>query len=129
QSNGNGTALSKAKVFASGTWPVLGRFNLATANPHAADATVRVRGMGMQIATPDGDVWRSAMIDAPVFAVSTPQTFHELLQTAPKGAEAMKAFIARHPEFTPFATWAGTAPWTSSYAEDPFNSLNSFLVT
>lgn len=129
QSNGNGAALSSAQVFTPGTYPVLGRFNLATPNPNAADATVRVRGMGLQITTPDGDVWRSAMIDAPVFAVSTPQAFYELLQSAPKGAEAMKAFIGRHPEFTAFAGWAGTAPWTSSYAEDPFNGLNSFLFT
>ncbi len=129
QSNGNGASLSKAGVLAAGTWPVLGRFNLATPNPNAADATVRVRGLGLQIATPDGEVWRSAMIDAPVFAVSTPQAFYDLLQSAPKGAEAMKAFIGRHPEFTTFAGWAGTAPWTSSYAEDAFNSLNSFLFT
>ena len=129
QSNGNGMALSKARVFTAGTWPVLGRFNLATPDPNAADATVRVRGMGLQISTPDGDVWRSAMIDAPIFAVSTPQAFYELLQSAPKGGEAMEAFIGRHPEFTAFANWAGTAPWTSSYAEDPFNSLNSFLFT
>lgn len=129
QSAGNGAALSKATVFTAGTWPVLGRFNLATSDSNAADATVRVRGMGLQISTPDGDVWRSAMIDAPVFAVSTPETFYELLQTAPKGAEAMKAFIGRHPEFTAFANWAGTAPWTSSYAEDAFNGLNTFLFT
>lgn len=129
QSTGNGASLSKAKVFTAGTWPVLGRFNLATPNPKAADATVRVRGMGLQITTSDGDVWRSAMIDAPVFAVSTPQAFYDLLQSAPKGPEAMKAFIGRHPEFTTFAGWTGTAPWTSSYAEDAFNSLNSFLFT
>lgn len=129
QSNGNGVALSKAKVFTAGAWPVLGRFNLATPSPNAADATVRVRGMGLQITTPDGDVWRSAMIDAPIFAVSTAQAFYDLLESAPKGPEAMKAFIGRHPEFMAFAGWAGSAPWTSSYAEDPFNSLNSFLFT
>jgi len=129
QSNGNGASLSTAQVFTKGTWPVLGRFNLATPSPDAADATVRVRGMGLQIATPNGDVWRSAMIDAPVFAVSTPEVFYELLQTAPKGGDAMKAFIGHHPEFLAFAGWAGTAPWTSSYAEDPFNGLNSFLFT
>lgn len=129
QSNGNGASLSTAQVFSKGSWPVLGRFNLATPNPNAADATVRVRGMGLQITTPDGDVWRSAMIDAPVFAVSTPAAFYELLQTAPKGADAMKAFIGHHPEFLAFAGWAGSAPWTSSYAEDPFNGLNSFLFT
>lgn len=128
QSNGNGAALSTAQVFAAGTYPALGRLNLATPNPNAADATVRVRGMGLQIATPDGDVWRSAMIDAPIFAVSTPQGFYELLRASgSKDPEAMKGFVARHPEFAAFADWAGKAPWTSSYAEDPFNGLNSFL--
>ncbi len=127
QANGKGIALSKAQVFTLGSWPVLGRFNLATPNPNAADATVRVRGMGLQITTSDGDVWRSAMIDAPIFAVSTPQAFYDLLQSAPKGGEAMKSFVGRHPEFTAFAGWAGTAPWTSSYAEDSFNGLNTFL--
>lgn len=130
QSNGNGASLSTAQVFTAGTWPALGRFNLATPNPNAADATVRVRGLGLQITTSDGDVWRSAMIDAPVFAVSTPQAFYELLQASgSKDPDAMKAFIGRHPGFMAFASWAGTAPWTSSYAEDPFNSLNSFLFT
>lgn len=128
QSNGNGAALSTAQVFTPGTYPVLGRFNLATPNPNAADATVRVRGLGLQITTPDGDVWRSAMIDAPVFAVSTPQSFYELLHAAgSKDPEAMKAFVGRHPEFAAFGAWATKAPWTSSYAEDPFNGLNAFL--
>src|SRR6201986_2091380 len=51
--NGNGSALSKAQVFTAGEYPVVGRFNLATADPHAADAMVRVRGLGIQITTPD----------------------------------------------------------------------------
>src|ERR1700744_2887372 len=77
--NGDGSALSKAEVFTPGTYPVLGRFNLATADPHVADAMVRVRGIGIRITTPDGQQWRSAMIDAPIFAASTPQAFYELL--------------------------------------------------
>src|SRR6202035_1356780 len=68
EANNNGAELSRAQVFASGQYPVLGRFNLATADANAPDATVRVRGMGIRIATPDGQEWRSAMIDAPVFA-------------------------------------------------------------
>jgi catalase len=39
----------------------------------------------------------------------------------------MKKFIGGHPEFLAFAGWAKTAPWTSSYAEERYNSLNSFL--
>jgi catalase len=26
-----------------------------------------------------------------------------------------------------FATWASSGPWTGSYAEEPYNSLNSFI--
>jgi catalase len=128
EANGAGSELSKAQVFARGRYPVLGRFNLATPDANAPDAKVRVHGLGLQIATPDGQEWRSAMIDPPVFAVSTPQGFYELqLASKSKDANAMKNFIAAHPEFAAFGAWAKTAPWTDSYAEDRFNSLNSFV--
>jgi catalase len=126
--NGAGSQLSRAAVFVRGQYPVIGRFNLATADANAADATVRVHGLGLQISTPDGQEWRSAMIDAPVFAVSTPQSFYELLMASKdKDPNAMKRFVAAHPEFAAFAGWATSAPWTSSYAQDKFNSLNSFI--
>src|SRR5262249_18661665 len=99
ESNGAGAALSQARVFSRGEYPVLGRFNLGTPNPNAADATVRVRGIGLRISTPDGQ----------------------------KEGNAMKAFAAAHPEFAAFAAWAGSAPWTGSYAEERYNSLNSFI--
>ena len=126
--SGDGSALSRATVFERGQYPVVGRFNLATADPNAADAMVRVRGIGIQITTPDGQQWRSAMIDAPIFPVSTPQDFYELLTASgSKDPDAMKRFIASHPGFLTFVGWAKSAPWTGSYAEEPYNSLNSFL--
>ena len=129
EANGAGSELSKAQVFARGQYPVLGRFNLATADANAPDATVRVHGLGIRIATPDGQEWRSAMIDPPVFAVSTPQGFYELLLASKsKDANAMKNFVAAHPEFAAFGDWAKNAAWTDSYAEDRFNSLNSFVI-
>ena len=68
------------------------------------------------------------MIDPPVFAVSTPQGFYELLTAShDKDPNAMKAFAVAHPEFAAFVQWTKTAPWTSSYAEDRFNSLNTFV--
>jgi len=128
ETNGAGSALSKDQVFIRGQYPVLGRFNLGTADPNAPDATVRVRGMGLQISTPDGEVWRSAMIDPPFFPVSTPQGFYELLlASASKDSDAMKTFAGAHPEFAAFGAWAKSAPWTGSYAEDRFNSLDSFV--
>jgi catalase len=128
EANGAGSELSQARVFARGQYPVLGRFNLATADANAPDATVRVRGLGIQISTPDGQEWRSAMITPPVFTVSTPQAFYELLRASgSKDPDAMKVFAAAHPEFAKFGDWAKNAPWTGSYAEERFNSLNSFV--
>ncbi len=41
----------------------------------------------------------------------------------------MKTFASEHPEFGTFGGWAKSAPWTGSYAEEPYNSLNSFVFT
>ncbi len=128
ESNGAGAELSRAQVFSRGEYPALGRFNLATTEPNAPDGSVRVRGMGLQISAPNGEEWRTAMINAPVFAVSTPQSFYELLLVSKsKDPDAMPTFAAKHPELAGFAAWAKNAPWTGSYAEERFNSLNSFI--
>ena len=128
ESNGNGSALSQAEVFARGQYPALGRFNLGTADADAADATVRVRGMGLRISTPDGQEWRTAMINAPVFTVSTPRAFYQLLLAAgSKDPNAMKAFAAANPEFAGFGAWAQKGAWTGSYAEERFNGLDAFV--
>jgi catalase len=128
ESNGNGSALSQAEVLARGQYPALGRFNLATADANAPDATVRVRGMGLRIATTDGQEWRMAMIDPPFFPVADPDAFYALLvASASKDPDAMKNFAGAHPEIANFGAWAKSAPWTSSFAEDGFNGLNAFL--
>jgi catalase len=130
EANGNGTTLSRAGIFARGQYPALGRFNVGTPDPEAADATVRVRGMGLRILPPDGQEWRAALIDPPFFPVSTPRAFYGLLRaSASKDPKAMDAFTAANPEFATFAAWAKGAPWTGSYAEDRYNSLNSFIFT
>jgi catalase len=127
EANGNGAALSKAPVFVQGQYPVVGRFNLATADANAQDAMVRVRGLGVQITATGGQQWRSAMIDAPIFPVSTPQSFYDLqIAAASKDPDAMKNFISTHPGFLTFLSWAKNAPWTDSYAEERYNSLDSF---
>ena len=128
ESNGNGAELSRAQVFSRAEYPVLGRFNLGTPDPNEPDAKVRVRGIGLQISTPDGKIWRSAMIDLPFFPAATPQAFYELLRmSGSKDPDAEKNFAAAHPEFATFGAWAKSAPWTASYAEERYNGLNSFL--
>src|SRR5215472_4920549 len=130
EANGAGSALSLAQVFTRGQYSVLGRFNTGTPDPNAPDATVRVRGVGVRISTPDGQEWRSATVNLPFFPVSTPQAFYELLlASGSKDPDAMKTFAAAHPELAAFGAWAKGGPWTGSYAEDRFNSLNSFVFT
>jgi catalase len=130
EANGQGAALSKAPMLLAGQYPVIGRFNLASADFKAQDGAVRVRGMGLEIRAPGGELWRMAMIDAPFFPVSTPQGLYDLLRAASsKDPKAMPGFMGAHPEFAHFAGWAQSAPWTGSYAEDPYNSLDSFLFT
>lgn len=130
EANGGGAALSKAAVLASGTYPALGRLNLGTPDPNAPDATVRVRGLGLRLTAPSGEEWRMAMIDPPFFPVSTPQAFYDLLKASgDKDPNAMASFAAAHPEIAAFGGWAKSAPYTPSYAENAFNSLNAFIFT
>ena len=77
ESNGNGVRLSKAAVFRQGRVPVIGRFSLGGGQPYAADAPDAVRGLGLQFSLADGEVWRTAMINFPVFPFSTPEAFYE----------------------------------------------------
>lgn len=130
EANGAGVALSKAQLFSKGAYPVTGRFNLAVADPKTLDASARVRGLSLRIQSPDGQEWRSAMLDAPFFPVATPQAFYDLqLASHSKDPNALKTFAATHPGLAAFGAWAGSAPFTASYAEDRFNSLNSFVFT
>jgi catalase len=64
-----------------------------------------------------------------VLIVSAMEAFYEpLLTSATKAQMRMQDFAFAHPEIAAFVAWAHTAPWTSSYAGDRFNSLNSFIL-
>ena len=133
EANGDWRRLSTAPMFAKGRYPVIGRFAIATGNPKAPDASGRVRSMAIRIVAPDGQEWRSGMNNSPVFVVSDPQAFYELTEaadidpaTGKPDPKAMQAFFATHPESAAFGQWARTAPWTSSYADQTYNSLNAF---
>jgi len=126
--NGNGTELSKASLLKAGTYPVVGRLNLGGGDPHLADAMAQVRGFGIRITGPDGQEWRSAMIDAPFFAAQTPALFYQFLTAAgSKDPNAVKAYLGAHPETLRFIGWVKGHPRTESWTEDRFNSLNSFV--
>jgi catalase len=132
-SNGGGVRLSKASAFQPGRVPVIGRFSLGGGLPYQADKPGTVRGLGVQFTLPDGEVWRTAMINLPVFPVSTPEGFYEqMLASKPDPAtgkpdpDKMQAFLARHPETVRALAVYKEHPPSSGFENSSFNGLNAF---
>jgi catalase len=135
EASGAGSALSTAPMFAAGRYPVIGRFAIAVGNPAAPDDAGRVKSMAIRVVAPDGQEWRSAMNASPVFPVADPAAFYDLTlaaailpATGKPDPAAMPAFVAAHQESKPFLDWAASAPWTASYADQTYRSLNAFRL-
>ena len=133
ESNGNGVRLSKAAAFRPGRVPVIGRFSLGGGQPYAADTAGAVRGLGLQFSLPNGELWRTAMINLPVFPFSTPQAFYEHLialkpgpRTGKPDPAKMKAFLERHPETVQAMKVIRGQPVSSGFENSTFHGLNAF---
>ena len=133
ESNGQGQALSKAQVFRPSRVPIVGRFALAGGQPYAADTPQTVRSLAILFRQPDGEEWRTAMINIPVFLVNTPQAFHDFLlvsspdpHTGKVNSAAMGAFLAKHPETAAALKILGSHPFSSGFANSPYYGLNAF---
>jgi len=133
ESNGQGQTVSKALVFRPGRVPILGRFALAGGMPFAADTPQTVRSLAILFQQPDGQEWRTAMINLPVFVVNTPQAFNEFqLASSPDPATgknipgAMNAFLAKHPETAAALQAIGKHPFSSGFGDSPYYGLNAF---
>jgi catalase len=135
-SNANGVRLSKAVVFESGRAPVIGRFSLNGGNPSIVDRPDAVRGLGLQFSPSNGEVWRTAMVNVPVFPVRTPEAFYEnILATKPDPATGkpdparVKEFLERHPETAAALKIITSQPPSSGFANTTFHGLHAFRVT
>ena len=133
ESNGEGARLSKASVFQQGRVPVMGRFSLGGGLPYQADKPDSVRGLGLQFSLPDGEVWRTSMINLPVFLFSTPEGFYEQLiaskpdpETCKPDPAKMEAFRARHPEFDRALGALKDHPFSSGFDNSTFYGLHAF---
>jgi catalase len=133
ESNGNGVRLSKAAVFRPGRVPVLGRFSLGGGNPFAPDTVSAPRGLGLQFALPDGELWRTAMLHLPVFPFRTPEAFYEQLfafrpdpSTGQPDPAKVQAFLANHPESAEVLKFIKSQPAPSGFGDATFHSLNAF---
>jgi catalase len=136
QSNGNGTALSKAQVFMPGAVPVFGRFSTGGGQPYAPDGRLVFHAIALNFTQANGELWRTAMDHTPIFVVATPQAFRDFqLATAPDPAtgkpDPARAadFLAHHPETRAFMEWMRDAPLPSSFANGTYFSINAFRFT
>jgi catalase len=135
-SNGQGARLSKAVVFESGRAPVIGRFSLGGSDPHASDELTNVRGLGLQFSLPDGERWRTAMVNLPVFPFKDAQAFYDNLVAAQRDPNTHQpdpakgaAFLASHPETArAIAIIKSHAP-SSGFDNSTFYGLNAFRFT
>ncbi len=133
ESNGQGARVSRAVVFQKGRVPVVGRFALAGGNPHAVDSLQTIRSLAVRFALPDGEEWRTAMINIPVFVVRTPDAFREQMiamspdpKTGQPDPQKAQAFIGAHPEFARAVAAIKAQPAASGFAVDTYNALNAF---
>jgi catalase len=135
-SNGNGAAISRASVFQSGHITVVGRFSLAGGMPMQVDTPGQVRGLGLQFITSDGQEWRTAMVNLPVFPVSTPQAFYDrMIALVPDPATGkpdpakMQAFLAANPETVAAIKILKANPPADGFYDTTFHGLNAFIFT
>src|SRR5882724_3888568 len=131
-SNGQGAALCKASIFLPGRVPIIGRFSVPGGKPYAADASTPVRGLAVRFQLSDGEEWRTAMINLPVFPVRTPGAFNEqLLASAPDPATGkpdpakMQAFLVKYPESAKAIQLIRQSK-PSGFENSTFNGLNAF---
>jgi catalase len=135
-SNGAGEAICRAEVFRPGIVSLIGRFSLGGGLPDQPDKPDTVRGLGLLFQTRDGQQWRTAMINLPVFTDSNPQGFYErLLASKPRpdtgkpDPQKMAAFLDRHPETVAAMKIIKQSPPSAGFADSTFYGLNAFLFT
>ena len=132
-SNGNGVRLSQAVIFQPGRMQVIGRFSLGGGQPDVSDKPDAVRGLALQFSLPNGELWRTAMINFPVFPFRTPEAFYEQLiaskpdpNTGKPDPAKMEQFLTSHPETVQALTVIKGQPSSSGFANSTFHSLNAF---
>ena len=113
--------------------PVIGRFSFGGGDPNVADASTSVRGLALLFRLPDGEEWRTAMVNLPVFPFQTPQDFYDNLvasqpdpKTGKPDPEKMKAFGASHPATVRAIGIIQSHAPSSGFDNTAFNSLNAF---
>jgi catalase len=124
---------SKADLFSQTTLPAVVRFSIGSANPSSDERIPGVRGMAVQIKTPNGRVHTIAGNSSPVFTGKDPETFFGFLQslapdeTGKPNPARIGAYIAANPSVQAAAMWSRTTPAPASFANTPYFGLHTFF--
>lgn len=136
ESSGAGAAICRAAVFGPGSVGLVARFSLGGGLPDQADKSDTVRGLGLLFQVPNGQQWRTAMVNLPVFTDSTPEGFYERLLaskpvpgTGKPDPQKMAAFLKRHPETAAAMKIIKQTPPSAGFADTTFHGLNAFRFT
>lgn len=132
-SDGAGTQLSRASVFAHGQYPVVGRLSIPGSDPGQSDGAAQVRSFALRVLLPHGEEWRLAMNSVPVFAVRTPRALFEQLEadardpgTGRANPAKMQAFLDSHPEVRAFGRYLDRHPPSSGYDNATYYGISAF---
>lgn len=135
-SSGAAARLSIAAVFQPGRVPVVGRFALAGGLPFAADTPQTVRSLALRFALPDGEEWRTGMVNIPVFPAATPAVFRDqLVAMAPDPTTGspeptkVQTFLTQNPGSARAIASIRAQKFASGFENSSYNALNAFEFT
>ena len=134
ESNGAGAEVTSAAVFAKGERRLDGRFSLGGPNVRQRDALGSARGLGLRFFLPEGEEWRTAMINSPVFPAQTPEAFYEFnAANSPDPATGkpdptkVEAFLRANPATAAALEIARGFTPSSAFATTTFHGLSAFV--
>jgi len=125
--------LSSSALFSGKEVPVIARFSVAGPAPEVPDAARAPHGLGLQFKLPKDELQQTAMLNVPIFPVSTVQAFYDSLlinlpdpATGKPDPEKAKAFGAAHPEARPFFEYMGAHNASATYTDATYRSLSAY---
>lgn len=124
--NPEASSLTKATHMQGQPVPVTVRFSNGSGDPSHPDAAPDPRGMAIKFYLPDDTRTDIVAVSTPVFPVSRPDTFIELVK-AQSNPLRMPLFLATHPGvLARFPVLAPTLKPPESYAGIPYYGLHAF---
>jgi len=121
-------ALSRSPLFSGKAIPVVARFSLGGGNPEVPDAAP-----ALEFRLSGGAKQHITMIDAPLFAASSPASFRDLLvaakpdpKTGQPDPEKLKTFAAAHPDSLALTEFSSHHTPTANFFQTIYFSIHTF---